>query len=72
MRFILFKSPLDAQKIVFIGRQIKIRMFFKDCVELAIRKQFGYKLVDLDQNTFVVLPHGSKIGPPGSSKFYLP
>ena len=45
---ILFKSLRDTQQINFIGRQLKNTQYLKESYELAIRKQFGHLLIDLD------------------------
>ena len=69
---ILFKSPRDTQQINFIGRQLNNTQFLKESYELAIRKQFGHLLIDLDPKTSDVLRYCSNIVPPGPSIFYLP
>ena len=71
-RIILFKSPRDTQQINFIGRQLNNTQFLKESCDLAIKKQFGYLLIDLDPKTSEVLRYYSNIVPPGPSIFYLP
>ena len=44
----------------------------KEIYELAIRKQFGHLLMDLDSKTSDVLRYCSNIVSPGPSIFYLP
>ena len=68
----MFKPPQDTQQINFIGRQLNNTQFLKESYELAIRKQFGHLLVDLDPKTSDVLRYCSNIVPTGPSNFYLP
>ena len=68
----MFKAPRDTQQINFIGRQLNNTQFWKESYELAIRKQFGHLLIDLDPKTSAVLRYCSNIVPPGPSIFYLP
>ena len=69
---ILFKSPPDTPQINFIGQQLNNTQFLKESYELAIRKQFGHLLINLDPKTSDVLRYCSNIVPPGPSIFYLP
>ena len=71
MKCISYRSNQRAKICVYWLTNEKFAIFFKESFELAIRKQFGYMLVEIDQNTFAILSHGSKIGRPGPSKFYL-
>ena len=68
----MFKSPRDTQQINFIGRQLNNKQFLKENSKLAIRKQFGHLLIDLDPKKSDVLRYCSNIVPPGPSIFYLP
>ena len=68
---ILFKSPRDTQQINFIGQHLNSTIFLKDIYELAIRKQFGHLLIDLDPKTSDVLRYCSNMVLTGPSFFYL-
>ena len=69
---IWFKSSRDTQQNNFIGRQLNNTQFLKESYELAISKQFGHLLIDLDPETSDVLRYCSNIVPPGPFIFYLP
>ena len=68
----MFKSPRDLQQINFIVRQLNNTPFLKESYGLAIRKQFGHLLFDLDPKTSDVLRYCSNIVPQVPSIFYLP
>ena len=69
---VLFISPEERQQINFIGQQLNHTQLSKEIYELAIRRQFGHLLIDLDPKSSDVLRCCSNIVPPGPSVFYLP
>ena len=69
---ILFKSPRDVQQVEFLGKQLNLTQFLKNCYEIATRETFGHLLIDLDSNTSDCLRFCSNITEPGPSVFYIP
>ena len=69
---ILFKSPRDVQQVEFLGKQLNLTHFLKNCYEIATRETFGHLLIDLDPKTSDCLRFCSNITEPGPSVFYIP
>ena len=69
---ILFKSPRDVQQVEFLGKQLNLTHFLKNCYEIATRETFGHLLLDLDPKTSDCLRFCSNIREPGPSVFYIP
>ena len=69
---ILFKSARNIQQVEFLGKQMNLVKFFKDCYQLATKEPFGHLLIDLDPKTSDCLRYCSNITEPGPSVFYLP
>ena len=69
---ILFKSPRDVKQVEFLGKQLNLTLFLKNCYELATRETFGHLLIDLDPKTSDCLQFCSNITKPGPSVFYIP
>ena len=51
IHIILFKSPRDVQQVEFLGKQLNLNHFLKNCYEIATREKFGHLLIDLDPKT---------------------
>ena len=69
---ILFKSPRDIQQVEYLGKQLNLAKFLRNCYELATKKNFGHLLIDLDPKTSDCLRYCSNIVEPGPSIFYIP
>ena len=69
---ILFKSPSDIQQVEYLGKQLNLAKFLRNCYELATKKIFGHLLIDLDPKTSDCLRYCSNIVESGPSIFYIP
>ena len=69
---ILLKSPRGVQQVEFLGKQLNLTLFLKNCYEIATRETFGHLLIDLDPKTSDCLRFCSNITKPGPSVFYIP
>ena len=68
----MFESPRDVQQVEFLGKQLNLSHFLKNCYEIATRETFGHLLIDLDPKTSDCLCFCSNITVPGPSVFYIP